>query len=94
LLKSPEEVKMTRDYGCHLIDFQRAAPLPMAFRIEYAPATQQHLSELTARQQKIVVDAVDRQLAHEPHIETRNRKPLRANPIAPWELRIDNFRVY
>jgi hypothetical protein len=26
--------------------------------------------------------------------ETRNRKPLRPNPIAPWELRVGNLRVF
>ncbi|MBI3780734.1 MAG: addiction module toxin RelE [candidate division NC10 bacterium] len=40
------------------------------------------------------MDAVDRQLVHRPTIETRNRKPMRPNPIAPWELRIGNLRVY
>ena len=27
-------------------------------------------------------------------VETRNRKPMRPNPIAPWELRIGLLRVY
>lgn len=49
---------------------------------------------LTARQQRIALDAVDRQLLHEPTVETRNRKPMRPNPLAPWELRIGNLRVY
>jgi len=49
---------------------------------------------LTARQQRIVVDTVDRQLLNEPRTETRNRKPMRPNPIAPWELRIGSLRVY
>ena len=26
-------------------------------------------------------------------METRNRKRLRANPIAPWELRVRDMRV-
>jgi hypothetical protein len=26
--------------------------------------------------------------------ETRNRKPLRPNPIAPWELRVGSLRVF
>jgi mRNA-degrading endonuclease RelE of RelBE toxin-antitoxin system len=26
--------------------------------------------------------------------ETRNRKPLRPNPIAPWELRVGELRVF
>ena len=38
--------------------------------------------------------AVDKQLVHEPAVETRNRKPMRPNPVAPWELRIGNLRVY
>ncbi len=40
------------------------------------------------------MDAVDKQLMHLPILETRNRKPMRPNPVAPWELRIGNLRVY
>ncbi len=32
--------------------------------------------------------------ASQPTEEARNRKPMRPNPIAPWELRIGNLRVY
>lgn len=42
----------------------------------------------------MVLDAVDDQLIHQPTVETRNRKPMRPNPLAPWELRIGNLRVY
>ena len=66
----------------------------MAFTIEYSPETDGHLRVLTARQRTLVFDMVDRQLAHQPLIETRNRKPRRPNPLAPWELRIGNLRVY
>jgi len=63
-------------------------------RIEYSPDAEDHLRMLTARQQATVLDTVDRQLMHRPTIETRNRKPMRPNPIAPWELRIGILRVY
>jgi mRNA-degrading endonuclease RelE of RelBE toxin-antitoxin system len=66
----------------------------LPFRVEYSPDAEAHLRALTARQQAIVVDAVDRQLAHQPAVETKNRKPMRPNPVAPWELRIGNLRVY
>ena len=66
----------------------------MSYRIEYSPDSEQHLRVLTARQQRVVLDAVDRQLRHQPTLETRNRKPMRPNPMAPWELRIGNLRVY
>jgi mRNA interferase RelE/StbE len=60
----------------------------------YSPAAEDHLRALTARQRVTVLDAVDQQLVHQPTAETRNRKPLRANPLAPWELRIGVLRVY
>jgi mRNA-degrading endonuclease RelE of RelBE toxin-antitoxin system len=66
----------------------------LAYRIEYSPDAEQHLRTLTARQRATVLDAVDEQLAHEPTVETQNRKPMRPNPIAPWELRIGDLRVY
>jgi mRNA-degrading endonuclease RelE of RelBE toxin-antitoxin system len=34
------------------------------------------------------------QLAHEPTQETRNRKKLRPNDLAEWELRVEAFRVF
>ena len=68
--------------------------LSMPYRIEYSPETIQHLRALTARQRTLVLDAVDDQLSHEPCVETRNRKPMRPNVLAPWELRIEDCRVY
>lgn len=66
----------------------------MLFRVEYSSESEEHLRRLTAFQQVVVLDTVDEQLTHEPHIETRNRKPMRPNPVAPWELRIGELRVY
>jgi mRNA-degrading endonuclease RelE of RelBE toxin-antitoxin system len=66
----------------------------LAYIIEYSPEAEDHLRPLTARQRKTVLDVVDRQLLNQPSIETKNRKPMRPNPIAPWELRIGDLRVY
>ena len=41
-----------------------------------------------------MLNAVDERLTHQPTVETTNRKPMRPNPIAPWELRVGNLRVY
>ncbi len=49
---------------------------------------------MTARQRSIILDVVEKQLRYRPTEETRNRKPMRPNPLAPWELRIGNLRVY
>ncbi len=64
------------------------------YKIEYAPETASHFEWLTARDRATVLDTVPRQLSHEPKVRTRNRKPLEANPRAPWELRIGRLRVY
>jgi mRNA-degrading endonuclease RelE of RelBE toxin-antitoxin system len=66
----------------------------LPYRIEYSPDAEEHLRGLTARQQAIVVDTVEEQLIHQPTVETKNRKPMRPNPVAPWELRIGTLRVY
>lgn len=41
-----------------------------------------------------MLDAVKVQLRYEPLRETRNRKQLRPNPFAPWELRVGALRVF
>ena len=66
----------------------------MKFRIEYAPPALSHLKALTPRQQMIVLDGVNSYLSVDPMVETRRRKPMRPNPLAPWELRLGNLRVY
>ncbi len=37
---------------------------------------------------------MDVQLTSEPAVQTRNRKRLRPNQVAEWELRVGAFRVY
>jgi mRNA-degrading endonuclease RelE of RelBE toxin-antitoxin system len=64
------------------------------FQIAYSPECEDHLRALSARDRAIVLDTVDQQLTHEPTVETRHRKPMRPNPLAPWELRIGDLRVY
>lgn len=66
----------------------------MPYQVEYSPSAVEHLRDLNRRDQVAVFDAVERQLRLEPTIETRNRKRMRPNPIAPWEMRIGDFRVY
>lgn len=66
----------------------------MPYEIEFADAAIEHLRALTARERATVVDAIEEQLSHEPLVETRNRKPLRPNPIAAWELRVGSLRAF
>ena len=64
----------------------------MPYEIKFAAHVRQHLEALTARERSTALEVIERQLLHEPLVETRNRKPLRPNPVAPWELR--NLRAF
>lgn len=66
----------------------------MAHAIKFAASVREHLEALTTRERSTVLDGIERQLSHEPLVETLNRKPLRPNPIAPWELRLGRLRVF
>ncbi len=46
------------------------------------------------RDRRWIIAEIEKQLSHQPTVETRNRKRLRPNKLAEWELRIDRFRVF
>jgi len=58
----------------------------VAYQVEFAEPVRSHMRALTGLERALVLGAIERQLRSEPLAETRNRKPLRPNPIAPWEL--------
>ena len=66
----------------------------MTYRVEFTPEAVDHLARLRAHERARVLDAVGRHLAHSPTGETRNRKPLRPNPVAEYRLRVGPLRVY
>ena len=66
----------------------------MAYEVEFAASVRKHFEALTTRERSTALNSIERQLLHEPLLETRNRKPLRPNPVAPWELRVGNLRVF
>ena len=66
----------------------------MRYQIAFSAESLLQLRMLTARQQRIILAAINEQLSYEPTIPTRNRKQMRPNPLAFWELRIGEFRVY
>jgi mRNA-degrading endonuclease RelE of RelBE toxin-antitoxin system len=66
----------------------------LPYRILYSPEAEKHLRRLKAGQRAIVVNSVSTQLKYQPSVPTKKRKLMRSNPLAPWELRIGNVRVY
>ena len=51
------------------------------------------LQQFKKYEQNQILDGIDQQLRYQPTVETRNRKQLRPNTTAAWELRIGDFRV-
>jgi mRNA-degrading endonuclease RelE of RelBE toxin-antitoxin system len=66
----------------------------MAYRLSFSRQSTEHLRSFNARDRRVLLDEIHDQLSHQPDVATRNRKLLRPNPLATWELRIGDFRVY
>ncbi|HEX2996573.1 MAG TPA: type II toxin-antitoxin system RelE/ParE family toxin [Anaerolineales bacterium] len=63
------------------------------YQIEFTPEALDDLNVFKKNEQNEILDGIEQQLRFEPTIETRNRKRMRTNPVAEWELRIGRFRV-
>ena len=66
----------------------------MAYGIRFTSLAKHHLQKISVGERALIVERIEKQLSHEPMVETRNRKRLRPNPVAPWELRVGHFRVF
>jgi mRNA-degrading endonuclease RelE of RelBE toxin-antitoxin system len=66
----------------------------MTFIVEVSEDAERHLSQLGARDRTILIDVIEEPLTHEPTVPTRRRKLLRENPLATWELRVGDYRVF
>lgn len=52
------------------------------------------MGAISRRDRKVILDAIREQLVHTPDTETRNRRLLRDNPFADWELKISQCRLF
>ena len=64
------------------------------FEIRYTVEAVEDLKLYRKHERQLIVDRIDEQLLQEPALETRNRKRLRPNRVAEYELRITKFRVF
>lgn len=66
----------------------------LMYEIEYTSEAIDDLKLFRKHEQQYIFDQADEQLLYEATIETRNRKKLRPNEVAEYELRIGKFRVF
>lgn len=65
-----------------------------AFGIQFSPQALDHLKSFAKRDQQIILHAIRVHLCAYPDQQTRKRKKLEENVLAPWELRVGDFRVF
>jgi mRNA-degrading endonuclease RelE of RelBE toxin-antitoxin system len=70
------------------------------FEIRFAEGVEEDLRNIRIYYRNQILDAIEKQLAHEPGTRTRNRKLLE-NLIPPWqmvapiwELRVGEYRLF
>jgi mRNA-degrading endonuclease RelE of RelBE toxin-antitoxin system len=66
----------------------------LMFRIEFTLEAVDDLRLLRKFDQQQVIAAIEAQLPYQATQETRNRKRLRPNQLAEWELRVEQSRVF
>jgi mRNA-degrading endonuclease RelE of RelBE toxin-antitoxin system len=64
------------------------------YQIDVTEEAKVDLYYYTVFDRKIVTNEIRDQLIQQPLIETKNKKKLRDNPIAPWELRSGKYRIF
>lgn len=64
------------------------------FDIQFTAEARGDLKSLRKPDQVTVIAAVESHLVHDANQPTRHRKKLKPNPVAEWELRVGEFRVF
>jgi mRNA-degrading endonuclease RelE of RelBE toxin-antitoxin system len=68
-------------------------PSPI-FSIAFTREAIDDIRQFRKYQRQLIIREIEDQLGYQPSQETRNRKKLRPNQLAEWELRIGGFRVF
>lgn len=66
----------------------------MSYRIWFTESARTDLDDFDAHNQRIIIAGIVTHLGADAEKETRRKKRLRQNPLAPWELRVAQFRVF
>ena len=64
------------------------------YGIELTESAKADLNYFSVYERRIIVSDIRTQLSYQPLIETRNRKPMRDNAVAPWVLRTRKYRTF
>lgn len=68
--------------------------MKLPYAIKFSKPAYRHLEAFRRFDRNRILDNIKKQLIYNPNEETRNKKLLRKNPFADWELRVDQYRVF
>ena len=66
----------------------------MQFTVIILPSADTDLTFFRAHEQRIILSGIATHLVTDATSATKRRKKLDPNHIAPWELRIDHYRIF
>jgi mRNA-degrading endonuclease RelE of RelBE toxin-antitoxin system len=66
----------------------------MDFTVNITPSARADIRSFKAYEQRIIANGIRTYLTRDALVETDRRKLLEPNNLAPWELRIDDYRVF
>ena len=70
------------------------------YEIEFSASVEKDMKKIRIYDRRTILDAIEKQLAHEPSLETKNRRllagliPSFESVLPIWELRVGDFRVF
>jgi mRNA-degrading endonuclease RelE of RelBE toxin-antitoxin system len=64
------------------------------FQVVFTPGAEADLAHFRAADRRLIIEAIRTHLTTDADSEGRRRKKLAPNPVAPWELRVGNHRVF
>ena len=65
-----------------------------SYAIKFSKPAYRHLEAFRKFDRNRILDNIKNQLIYKPNDVTRNKKLLRDNPLADWELRVGPYRVF
>ena len=66
----------------------------MEYEISLTESAKKDIAFFEVSDQRVIVAGIIAHLKTDAESETRRKKQLRSNPVAPWELRLDRFRAF
>ena len=64
------------------------------FELEFTESALEDLRSLRKTEQSLVLDEIEQRLPAEPLTASKNRKQLRPNDLAAWQLRVGRHRIF